>query len=116
MLALLGRSEFDQGGRRHRRDRRRLSPLTSGRQLDFDPPDRDHVMALQIWGSHRFIAGTFKWLTLAPFACILSAFFSKPDMTAVLRRTFTPTLHLNREFLALIVAVLGTTISPYMFL
>jgi NRAMP (natural resistance-associated macrophage protein)-like metal ion transporter len=73
------------------------------------------VVALQIWGSYRFIAGTFKWLTLALFAYIFSAFFSKPDMSAVLRGTFIPTLHLTREFLALIVAMLGTTISPYMF-
>jgi Mn2+/Fe2+ NRAMP family transporter len=43
------------------------------------------------------------------------AFFSKPDWIAVLRGTFLPTLLWNREFLALTVAILGTTISPYMF-
>src|SRR5204863_8745057 len=37
------------------------------------------ILALQIWGSYRLIAKTFKWLTIALFAYIGSAFFSKPD-------------------------------------
>jgi len=73
------------------------------------------IVALQIWCSYHFIAKTFKWLSLALLAYVLSAFFSKPDWTAVLRGTFVPTLLWNREFLALAVAILGTTISPYMF-
>jgi NRAMP (natural resistance-associated macrophage protein)-like metal ion transporter len=73
------------------------------------------IVALQVWCSYRFIAQTFKWLSLALLAYVLSAFFSKPDWTAVLRGTFVPTLLWNREFLALTVAILGTTISPYMF-
>src|SRR5712691_2273103 len=36
------------------------------------------IVALQIWGSYRLIARTFKWLTLALFAYIGSAFFAKP--------------------------------------
>jgi NRAMP (natural resistance-associated macrophage protein)-like metal ion transporter len=73
------------------------------------------VIALQIWCSYQFIAKTFKWLTLALLAYVLSAFFSKPDWIQVLRGTFLPTLPWNREFFALTVAILGTTISPYMF-
>src|SRR5258706_15709938 len=42
------------------------------------------ILALQIWGSYRLIARTFKWLTLALFAYIGSAFFSKPHAGAVL--------------------------------
>jgi NRAMP (natural resistance-associated macrophage protein)-like metal ion transporter len=73
------------------------------------------VVALQIWCSYQFIAKTFKWLTFALLAYVLSAFFSKPDWIHVLRGTFLPTFPWNREFLALTVAILGTTISPYMF-
>ena len=46
---------------------------------------------------------------------MLSAFFCHPDATEVLRNTFIPHFVWNRDFLALIVAILGTTISPYMF-
>jgi NRAMP (natural resistance-associated macrophage protein)-like metal ion transporter len=73
------------------------------------------VIALQIWGSYRFIANVFKWLTLALLAYVVSAFFSKPDLVQVIRGTFVPRFPWNRAFLALSVGILGTTISPYMF-
>ena len=73
------------------------------------------VIALQIWGSYRLIANTFKWLTLALLAYVFSAFFSKPGFAEVMRGTFVPNFPWNRTFLALTVGILGTTISPYMF-
>ena len=73
------------------------------------------IMALQIWGSYRLIARTFKWLTLALFAYIGSAFFAKPDAVQVLKATFIPRLSFDATFLAMLVAILGTTISPYLF-
>src|SRR6266550_4155053 len=45
------------------------------------------MVALQFWGSYRLIARTFKWLTLALFAYIGSAFFAKPDAVQVLKAT-----------------------------
>lgn len=73
------------------------------------------ILAIQIWGSYRLIANVFKWLTIALFAYIGSAFFSKPNIAEVLRGTFIPHIAWNGKFLALMVAILGTTISPYMF-
>jgi NRAMP (natural resistance-associated macrophage protein)-like metal ion transporter len=73
------------------------------------------ILALQIWGSYRFIADTFKWLTLALFAYIGAAFFARPHWPDVLAGTFVPTLRLDSTFLATLVAILGTTISPYLF-
>jgi Mn2+/Fe2+ NRAMP family transporter len=73
------------------------------------------ILILQIWGSYKLIAGTFKWLTLALLAYIASAFFARPDALAVLRGTFLPTVSLDPTFLAALVALLGTTISPYLF-
>ena len=73
------------------------------------------ILGLQIWGSYRLIARTFKWLTLALLAYIASAFFAHPDLPAVLRGTFVPTVSFDAGFLATLVALLGTTISPYLF-
>ena len=73
------------------------------------------ILALQIWGSYRLIAKTFKWLTLALFAYIGAAFFAKPDGLQVLRATFIPRLSFDPAFLSMLVAILGTTISPYLF-
>jgi Mn2+/Fe2+ NRAMP family transporter len=72
-------------------------------------------VALQIWGSYRLIAKTFKWLTLALFAYVGSAFFAKPDVGQVLKATFIPRLSFDVTFLSTLVAILGTTISPYLF-
>jgi NRAMP (natural resistance-associated macrophage protein)-like metal ion transporter len=73
------------------------------------------ILVLQVWGSYRLIAKTFKWLTLALFAYIASAFFARPDWGDVLRGTFLPTFRFDSTFLATLVAILGTTISPYLF-
>jgi len=73
------------------------------------------ILVLQIWCSYRLIASIFKWLTLALFAYILSAFFARPDWHEVLKGTFIPTLRFDSNFLAILVAVLGTTITPYLF-
>ncbi len=73
------------------------------------------ILALQIWGSYRLIAKVFKWLTLALFAYIGAALFAKPDWGEVVRHTFIPTIRLDSVFLASVVAILGTSISPYLF-
>jgi NRAMP (natural resistance-associated macrophage protein)-like metal ion transporter len=73
------------------------------------------ILAVQIWGSYRLIASIFKWLTLSLRAYIASAFFARPDFGAVLRGTFIPHFQIDSKFLSVLVAILGTTISPYLF-
>ena len=83
--------------------------------LAFVPVVAALILALQIWGSYRLIARTFKWLTLALFAYIASALCARPDLTAVFRGTFRPTISFDAASLATLVGILGTTISPYLF-
>jgi NRAMP (natural resistance-associated macrophage protein)-like metal ion transporter len=73
------------------------------------------IIALQLWGSYRLISNIFKWLTVALFAYIGAALFAKPNLTEVLKATLVPTFHFNAQFLSTLVAILGTTISPYLF-
>jgi NRAMP (natural resistance-associated macrophage protein)-like metal ion transporter len=73
------------------------------------------ILVVQIWGSYRFIEMTFKWLALSLLAYIGSGLLADPDQRQVLRGTLIPTLQLDREYLLALVAVLGTTISPYLF-
>jgi NRAMP (natural resistance-associated macrophage protein)-like metal ion transporter len=65
--------------------------------------------------SYHAIARVFKWLTLVLFAYVAAAFLAKPDWKAVLVATLVPHISLTREFLSVLVAILGTTISPYLF-
>src|SRR5262249_3843400 len=67
------------------------------------------------WSSYRTIARVFKWLTLVLFAYVAAAFLAHPDWGAVLRTTLQPRIEWSREYLAMLVGVLGTTISPYLF-
>lgn len=73
------------------------------------------IIAFEIWGSYRMIANVFKWLTLSLFAYVFAAFLARPDWGEVLRSTFLPTLSFTPAYLTTIVAILGTTISPYLF-
>ena len=73
------------------------------------------IVVLQIWGSYRLIMKIFKWLTLSLFAYVIAAFLAKPDWYAVARATFLPQISFTSEYITTIVAILGTTISPYLF-
>jgi Mn2+/Fe2+ NRAMP family transporter len=73
------------------------------------------ILALQIWGSYRLIAGVFKWLCLSLLGYIGASLKANPDWSAVLRHTIVPTIRFDAEFLSILVAILGTTISPYLF-
>src|SRR2546427_12535933 len=73
------------------------------------------IVSLLFWSSYRRIARIFKWLTLVLFAYLITAFLAHPDWPAVLRTTLLPHLEWNRSFIAVLVAILGTTISPYLF-
>ena len=78
-------------------------------------PNAVAILALQIWGSYRLIVRVFKWLTLSLFAYVIAAFLAHPNWSEVLRATFLPQIQLNGQYVTTIVAILGTTISPYLF-
>jgi Mn2+/Fe2+ NRAMP family transporter len=73
------------------------------------------ILVVQIWGSYKFIEKLFRWLTISLFAYIGAALLARPDWGQVLRGTVIPTFQLDSDFLSMLVAILGTTISPYLF-
>jgi NRAMP (natural resistance-associated macrophage protein)-like metal ion transporter len=73
------------------------------------------IIALLMWTSYRTMARVFKWLTLVLFAYVITAFLAHPNWSAVLRATFIPHIQWTRDYLAVLVGILGTTISPYLF-
>src|SRR5207248_992624 len=72
------------------------------------------ILILQLWGSYALIRNVFRFLALALLAYVGAAVLANPPAGAVLRGTFIPRLRFDREFLALFVAVLGTTLSAYL--
>jgi NRAMP (natural resistance-associated macrophage protein)-like metal ion transporter len=61
------------------------------------------------------IAKSLRWLALVLFAYVISAFVIHPDWKAALHDTFIPSMPRGKEGWETLVAILGTTISPYLF-
>ena len=61
------------------------------------------------------IAQVLKWLVLSLGAYVLTAFITRPEWTSVIRDTLLPHWPADRDTWGMIVAIMGTTISPYLF-
>jgi len=68
-----------------------------------------------IYFPYKRIAGVLKWLCLTLMLYIIVPFLVKQDGWAILKATFVPEIKWNKEYIAILVAILGTTISPYLF-
>jgi Mn2+/Fe2+ NRAMP family transporter len=73
------------------------------------------IVVLQVLGSYHLIERVFKWLALALLAYVGAALLSRPNVGAVLAGTLIPTIRLDPKYIGIVVAILGTTISPYLF-
>jgi NRAMP (natural resistance-associated macrophage protein)-like metal ion transporter len=73
------------------------------------------VLYLQFFVSYATIFKIFKWLSLALLAYVITGLIAHPSLRTVLAATFVPHLEFSKDFIAGLVAVLGTTISPYLF-
>jgi NRAMP (natural resistance-associated macrophage protein)-like metal ion transporter len=83
-----------------------------------------HVWVVLLGGSlawatiqlrYATIARVLKWLALVLFAYVITGIHIRPPWTAVLGATFVPSMPSSRGGWATLVAILGTTISPYLF-
>ena len=63
---------------------------------------------------HRYVR-VLKWLTIALLAYVATAFVVNIPWARVAHETFLPRLSLGKDYVTAIVAIFGTTISPYMF-
>jgi len=63
---------------------------------------------------HRYVH-VLKWLTLALFAYVATVFVVKVPWGQVLRETFLPAMSFGKDYVTAVVAIFGTTISPYLF-
>jgi Mn2+/Fe2+ NRAMP family transporter len=73
------------------------------------------IFSLQLWGSYELIRNIFRWLALTLLAYVGSAIIANPDLIEVIRGTLIPTIRFDQRFLSLLVAVIGTTLSAYLY-
>jgi NRAMP (natural resistance-associated macrophage protein)-like metal ion transporter len=73
------------------------------------------LMVIIIFFSYERIASILKWLCLSLLLYMIVPFMVREDWATVLKNTVVPTVRLDKAFLSILVAILGTTISPYLF-
>ncbi len=73
------------------------------------------ILSLEILLPYHKYAKVLKWLTFSLFAYIITGFIVAGDWHQIFKATFLPNLHFNETYLFMLVGVIGTTISPYMF-
>jgi NRAMP (natural resistance-associated macrophage protein)-like metal ion transporter len=72
-------------------------------------------LLLQVFLRYESYVRVLKWLTLSLFAYVGVVFAVDVDWPAAMRGTFAPSFQWNKAYVTTIVAILGTTISPYLF-
>ncbi len=81
----------------------------------FLPPIALSILVLQFELPYKVIFRLFKFLSLALFAYVVTVIVSHPPLLKTIESTLIPHLEFTPAFIGIVVAILGTTISPYLF-
>lgn len=73
------------------------------------------LLGLIIYLPYLKIASVLKYVCVVMLVYFIVPFLYKQDFAAIMKATFIPAITLDKDFLAIIVGILGTTISPYLF-
>jgi NRAMP (natural resistance-associated macrophage protein)-like metal ion transporter len=73
------------------------------------------LLALMIYLPYQKIAAILKYLCIVLLVYLIIPFLYQQNWIAVLKATFIPTIKFDKNFISILVAILGTTISPYLF-
>jgi NRAMP (natural resistance-associated macrophage protein)-like metal ion transporter len=73
------------------------------------------LLVLIIYLPYQKIASVLKYLCIVLLVYFVVPFLYKQDLSAILKATFIPTIKFDKDFIVILVAILGTTISPYLF-
>ncbi len=73
------------------------------------------TLILEIFVSYKLYAKYLKFLTVSLFSYVVVALLVTTDWASVFRATVFPTISLSKDFFFILVAIIGTTISPYLF-
>ncbi len=73
------------------------------------------LLGLIIYLPYQKIASTLKYLCIVMLVYFIVPFLSKQDFLQILKATFIPSIKFDKDFMGILVGILGTTISPYLF-
>jgi len=73
------------------------------------------LLGLIVFLPYQKMASFLKYLCISLLVYLVVPFLYKQDLLAIVKATFIPTIRFDKEFISILVAILGTTISPYLF-
>jgi NRAMP (natural resistance-associated macrophage protein)-like metal ion transporter len=73
------------------------------------------LLVLIVFLPYQKIASILKYLCVVLLVYLIVPFLYEQDLMEILKATFIPTIQFNKEYIGILVAILGTTISPYLF-
>ena len=73
------------------------------------------LLGLIIYLPYVKIAAVLKYLCIVMLVYFIVPFLYKQDFKEIFKATFIPTIKFDKDFIAILVGILGTTISPYLF-
>ena len=73
------------------------------------------IIVLEVFVTYKVYSKILKYLALTLFAYVLTTFIVKPDWGMIFKNTVLPKIQFSGDYLLNVVAILGTTISPYLF-
>jgi NRAMP (natural resistance-associated macrophage protein)-like metal ion transporter len=73
------------------------------------------IIAMEIFVGYHIYVKFLKWLTISVFAYIITGFMIHPEWLNVFKNAFIPQIHFNQDYIFAMIAVFGTTITPYLF-
>ena len=73
------------------------------------------LLGLIIYLPYQKIASVLKYLCIVMLVYFIVPFLYKQDFAVILKSTFIPNIQFDKNFIAILVGILGTTISPYLF-
>ncbi|MFA7253740.1 MAG: divalent metal cation transporter [Patescibacteria group bacterium] len=73
------------------------------------------ILLIEVAIPYRYYASVLKWLTISIFAYVVTGFIIRPEWLSVFKEALVPDFILSKDYIFAIVAVFGTTITPYLF-
>lgn len=73
------------------------------------------VILMEVFIGYHLYVKVLKWLTISVLAYVVAGFLVHPDWVFVLKNAFTPEISFTKDYIFAMIAVFGTSITPYLF-
>ena len=73
------------------------------------------IILVEVFVQYHFYVKILKWLALSVLSYVVAGFFINPEWHLIFKNAFIPQISFNKEYIFAMIAIFGTTITPYLF-